>query len=47
MVPSAISTRALIAASANGGNTGFGGSGLLAPNQGWLGLSEFPPKYLI
>ena len=26
-------TRALIAASARGGNTGFGGSGLLGPNE--------------
>jgi hypothetical protein len=49
-------TRALIAASAGGSNTGFGGSGLLGPNQrmygyrlacGWLGLLEDPPKDLI
>jgi len=45
--------RALIAASARGGNTGFGGSGLPGAKRtpiqppGWLGLLEDPPKYLI
>jgi hypothetical protein len=39
---------ALIAASASGGNTGFGGSGLRAKRTLiWSGLAEDPTKYLI